>query len=428
MNIEKIYKLMEEQFFHFSTDSRNIQKDDIFFALKGERFNGNDFAAQVIEQGASWVVMDEAGKLKGERCILVDDVLKTLQQLARERRKALGIPVVSIGGSNGKTTTKELVSAVLSEKFRVHVTPGNFNNHIGVPITLLRCPEDAEIMVVELGANHPGEINELCEIALPDYGLITNIGKEHLEGFGDIEGVARAESELYQHLHQNGGNIFVNMNDPWLSNMSKRFNSCIKYGHPKNDNYFVSGELLSSMPVIKAEIEGNRYESELMGAYNFDNILAAIAIGKYFDVPHFKMQHAISSYRPKNNRSQIVQTENNWILLDAYNANPSSMEAALSGFSQLDRSPKVAILGDMFELGVHSESEHRSMIQFARSLNLDRVFYAGKAFFSLSDNSENFFDSYENLENFIKTNPIKHSNILIKGSRGMALERLLNVL
>lgn len=428
MSVSKIYQRLKEQSFHFTTDTRNIQPGDVFFALKGANFNGNDFAQQAISQGASMVVLDEADKMVGEPCILVDDVLTTLQDVAREHRNALNIPVIGIGGSNGKTTTKELVSAVLSRKYKVHVTPGNFNNHIGVPITLLRCPSDAELMVVELGANHPGEIQELCEIALPDFGLITNIGKEHLEGFGDIEGVARAESELYQFLNTHGGTIFINMNDPWLRNMSKRFNSFHSYGHPVNAQYFVSGELLQSIPSISCKIEGNGYSSVLMGEYNFDNILAAVAVGKQFNVPVTDMQEAIKSYIPKNNRSQIVETGQNWILLDAYNANPSSMEAALKGFAQLNRNPKIAILGDMFELGDHSESEHQHMVALATGLNLDSILFIGESFAKVGKGKESFFETFEEVEKHLKTSPIHDAFVLIKGSRGMALERLLNAL
>lgn len=428
MSVSKIYQRLKEQSFHFTTDTRNIQPGDVFFALKGANFNGNDFAQQAISQGASMVVLDEADKMAGETCILVDDVLTTLQDVAREHRNALNIPVIGIGGSNGKTTTKELVSAVLSRKYKVHVTPGNFNNHIGVPITLLRCPSDAELMVVELGANHPGEIQELCEIALPDYGLITNIGKEHLEGFGDIEGVARAESELYQFLNTHNGCIFINMNDSWLHNMSKRFNSFLGYGHPANAKYFVSGDLLQSIPAILCEIEGDGYSSVLMGEYNFDNILAAVAVGKQFNVPVSDMQEAIKSYIPKNNRSQIVETGQNWILLDAYNANPSSMEAALKGFAQLNRNPKIAILGDMFELGDHSEAEHQHMVTLANGLNLDIILFVGEAFANAGNGKEGFFKTFEEVEKYLKTSPIHNAFILIKGSRGMALERLLNVL
>lgn len=428
MSIQKIYQKLKEQDFQFSTDSRNIQPGVIFFALKGSNFNGNEYATQAIEKGASWVVIDEADKSFGDRCIVVDDVLKALQSVSSERRKELNIPVVAIGGSNGKTTTKELVAGVLSQKYKVHVTPGNFNNHIGVPITLLRCPEDAEMMVVELGANHPGEIAELCEISSPDFGLITNIGKEHLEGFGDLEGVARAESELYQYLHAHGGKIFINMNDPWLKNMSKRFSTFMGYGHPTHADYFISGDLHSIIPGIKGEIEGHTYESVLMGAYNFDNILAATAIGKYFDVPVDQMQKAIQSYVPINNRSQIVETTHNWILLDAYNANPSSMEAALKGFATLDRSPKIAILGDMFELGIHSASEHLNMVELALSLPLDEVYFAGAEFAKANRGKGHFFHSYETLESHFKEHPLNKTCVLIKGSRGMAMERLLNVL
>ncbi len=429
MIIEKIYELLKQNNFNFCTDTRKIKEGDVFFALKGDNFNGNQYALKALESKASFAIIDDASLAENENLILVDDVLSAFQQLARWHRIQLNKPVIAIAGSNGKTTTKELTALVLSKVYKTHVTPGNFNNHIGLPITLLSCPIDAQVILLEMGANHQGEIAELCEIAMPNYGLITNIGKEHLEGFGSIEGVAKAESELYQYLLANNGKILVNMNDAWLSNMTKRFKQYYGYGHPSSDNFYAGGKLLRSSPTIEAEIEGIRFTSVLMGDYNFDNILAAVTIGKLFGVDINDIQEAISNYTPQNNRSQIIETDKNWLLLDAYNANPSSMELALKNFALSKANNKTIILGDMFELGKHADFEHKQLIELIKKLGLTSVYLAGSFFYqNKKDDGFLYFEDYESLLNYLLNNALVNRSILIKGSRGMALERLLSVL
>jgi UDP-N-acetylmuramoyl-tripeptide--D-alanyl-D-alanine ligase len=429
MIIEKIYELLKQNNFNFCTDTRKIKEGDVFFALKGDNFNGNQYALKALESKASFAIIDDASLAENENLILVDDVLSAFQQLARWHRIQLNKPVIAIAGSNGKTTTKELTALVLSKVYKTHVTPGNFNNHIGLPITLLSCPIDAQVILLEMGANHQGEIAELCEIAMPNYGLITNIGKEHLEGFGSIEGVAKAESELYQYLLANNGKILVNMNDAWLSNMTKRFKQYYGYGHPSSDNFYAGGKLLRSSPTIEAEIEGIRFTSVLMGDYNFDNILAAVTIGKLFGVDINDIQEAISNYTPQNNRSQIIETDKNWLLLDAYNANPSSMELALKNFALSKANNKTIILGDMFELGKHADFEHKQLIELIKKLGLTSVYLAGSFFYqNKKDDGFLYFEDYDSLLNYLLNNALVNRSILIKGSRGMALERLLSIL
>ncbi len=429
MIIEKIYELLKQNNFNFCTDTRKIKEGDVFFALKGDNFNGNQYALKALESKASFAIIDDASLAENDNLILVDDVLSAFQQLARWHRIQLNKPVIAIAGSNGKTTTKELTALVLSKVYKTHVTPGNFNNHIGLPITLLSCPIDAQVILLEMGANHQGEIAELCEIAMPNYGLITNIGKEHLEGFGSIEGVAKAESELYQYLLANNGKILVNMNDAWLSNMTKRFKQYYGYGHPSSDNFYAGGKLLRSSPTIEAEIEGIRFTSVLMGDYNFDNILAAVTIGKLFGVDINDIQEAISNYTPQNNRSQIIETDKNWLLLDAYNANPSSMELALKNFALSKANNKTIILGDMFELGKHADFEHKQLIELIKKLGLTSVYLAGSFFYqNKKDDGFLYFEDYDSLLNYLLNNALVNRSILIKGSRGMALERLLSIL
>ncbi len=429
MIIEKIYELLKQNNFNFCTDTRKIKEGDIFFALKGDNFNGNQYALKALESKASFAIIDDASLAENDNLILVDDVLSAFQQLARWHRIQLNKPVIAIAGSNGKTTTKELTALVLSKVYKTHVTPGNFNNHIGLPITLLSCPIDAQVILLEMGANHQGEIAELCEIAMPNYGLITNIGKEHLEGFGSIEGVAKAESELYQYLLANNGKILVNMNDAWLSNMTKRFKQYYGYGHPSSDNFYAGGKLLRSSPTIEAEVDGIRFTSVLMGDYNFDNILAAVTIGKLFGVDINDIQEAISNYTPQNNRSQIIETDKNWLLLDAYNANPSSMELALKNFALSKANNKTIILGDMFELGKHADFEHKQLIELIKNLGLTSVYLAGAFFYqNKKDDGFLYFEDYESLLNYLLNNALVNRSILIKGSRGMALERLLSIL
>ena len=343
------------------TDTRSISQDCMFFALKGDNFNGNHYAKEALAAGARYVVVDEDLGLSNDQYFLVDDVLTTLQKLATRHRLKLNFPVLAITGSNGKTTTKELIREVLSAKFNVHATVGNFNNHIGVPLTLLQTTVETEIAIIEMGANHIGEIAALCDIARPDFGLITNIGRAHLEGFGNLEGVIRAKSELYQYLIINKGVAFINSQNEILKNMAKRFRDPIFYPS-QNDNYHC--EFISAEPFVHIKTAGGvAIETQLVGTYNFENIAAALCIGHYFSVPESEMVKAIANYLPSNNRSQVVSTASNTIILDAYNANPNSMKAALQNFNQMKANKKVAILGDMFELGEESEDEHNKIGQ-----------------------------------------------------------------
>jgi UDP-N-acetylmuramoyl-tripeptide--D-alanyl-D-alanine ligase len=425
MTIEEIYELLKSNNYKFSTDSRKINPGDIFFALKGENYDANLFAEYSLEKGAAFAIVDSKNLPANKRLIAVENVLNVLQNLATFHRLQLEIPVIAIGGSNGKTTTKELIAAILGTKYKIHVTQGNLNNQIGLPITLLSATINTEIIILEMGANHIGEIAELCEIAKPTHGLITNIGKEHLEGFGSIEGVARGESELYHYLQNNGGLAFVNMDDKWLRSMSKRLTKICAYG-VDNPQHFIAGKIIQSSPLIIGEIDRFRITSRLSGDYNFENILAAAAVGKYFDVPDADIQTAIAQYKPTNNRSQVIEKNSNWILLDAYNANPSSVEKALENFSYLKHPNKIVILGDMFELGDFADSEHRLIAQKASTLGFNKIVLVGP-FFSrqINEISALGFNNFEELEKWVRCQNFKNTAFLIKGSRGMAMERIV---
>ena len=339
------------------TDSRCVENNSIFFALKGENFDGNKFAIKALESGAKYAVIDNAKFKLNDNFILVDNVLKCLQQLASFHREQFVIPLIGITGTNGKTTTKELIHTVLKRKFKTHATKGNFNNHIGVPLTLLEMPLNTEIAIIEMGANHQGEIKELCEIAKPNYGLITNIGKAHLEGFGGFEGVVKAKNELYNFI-RNYGRAFLNSDNKLLSELAENLNS-IKYGTKQDSDCFA--EILEINPYVKLRWNNIDIQSNLIGKYNFENILAAICIGNFFNVAHSNIKSAVENYIPQNNRSQIVQTKTNKILLDAYNANPTSMSLAIESFELLKSKTKVVILGDMLELGDESIFEHKEI-------------------------------------------------------------------
>lgn len=425
MELSFLYELYTR---HFSvcTDTRKITDNTIFFALKGPNFNGNKFAEQALEQGAAYAVIDEAEYKKDDRYLLVDDVLTSLQQLANYHRKQLSIPVIGIGGSNGKTTTKELIYAVLSSHFKTYCTQGNLNNHIGVPLTLLAVKPDAEMLIVELGTNQPGDIEELCQIAEPNYGLITNIGKEHLEGFGGLEGVAKEESELYLHLMKNGGTAFVNANDDWLVRMSSRLAGTIKYGYNNPDAEYTA-ELLKANPNITFKWEGSEVTSALMGSYNMDNIMAALCIGKHFAVPADKVRKAIEAYKPTNNRSQLIKKGDTLIYLDAYNANPSSMELALKNFADSPEKPKLALLGDMFELGSYAEEEHKAIAELAVGLPIDKVVLVGNEFMKLKGSiNADFYNTIDEVADQIDSYKNKYGSALVKGSRGMTMEKIVD--
>ncbi|MDP2688427.1 MAG: UDP-N-acetylmuramoyl-tripeptide--D-alanyl-D-alanine ligase [Aequorivita sp.] len=410
-----------------STDTRKIFKNCIFFALKGENFNGNLFAQEALDKGAFKVIVDEKAfhKSTGET-ILVENVLVTLQQLARFHREFLSLPIISLTGSNGKTTSKELINAVLSQKFKTVATQGNLNNHIGVPLTLLAMNKETEIGIVEMGANHLGEIKMLSEIAEPDYGYITNFGKAHLEGFGSIEGVIQGKTELYQFLKKHKKKIFVNANDPNQLANSEGIES-ISFGTAQSD---FNIKLINSMHHLLVEFNGTQIQSNLVGAYNFTNLSAAIAIGAYFKVSTEKIKAGIEGYVPSNNRSQLIVKGTNTILMDAYNANPSSMLAALENFKQAKGENKIMFLGDMLELGKEAEAEHQNIVNFLVENPFAKTFLVGSNFYKSTNSASNItqFETFDELKKELESNPLKNATILIKASRGMALERILDIL
>ena len=426
MRIEDIYQLYKQSS-GISTDTRNILKGSLFFALKGEHFNGNLFASKALEQGATYAIIEETTDASDDRLILVEDVLKTLQQLATYHRQQFNIPIIGITGSNGKTTTKELIATVLSTSKKVHYTKGNFNNHLGVPLTLLAMPMDTEMAVIEMGANHIGEIEALCNIALPNYGIITNIGKAHLEGFGSIEGVLRGKSELYNHVLKNGHTVFINSQIEVLNNMAKRFTNPIMYPAP---NDFFSCSFVGANPFVEFSINNITYTTNLIGKYNFDNIAAALAIGSFFKVPFDKSIEAVCTYTPSNNRSQVIKTSNNTLLLDAYNANPGSMKAAIENFAQMNAPSKTIILGDMLELGEISQKEHEALGSLIYEKNFNSTYFCGNEIRNTAKKCIGalYFAKKEELAEYLKLNPIKGSTVLIKASRGIGLETLVDQL
>jgi UDP-N-acetylmuramoyl-tripeptide--D-alanyl-D-alanine ligase len=419
MHLDELYQLFIKANQLVSTDTRQIKPASLFFALNGPNFNGNLFVEEALEKGAMYSISDE---YKGDnpRVILVVDVLKILQDLANYHRKQLGIKVIGIGGSNGKTTTKELLHACMSKAFNVFSTVGNLNNHIGVPLTLLQLTSKHQFAIVELGANKGGDIEELCLIAEPDFGVITNIGKEHLEGFGDIEGVAKAESELYDYLLKNNGHSFVNEDDFWLMNMSKRLKH--KTGYSIYSNQYSNVQLV---PQISFNYNELLFQSPLFGAHNLQNIGAAICISGYFGVKTELIKEAIAAYYPQNNRSQIIQTDKgNTLLMDAYNANPSSVESALKTFSAMRDKPQFAILGDMFELGSHEADEHQAILDLCASIPGLNAILVGNAFNSCQNTNTNIitFANKEDAMQYFEEMNVRNSNVLLKGSRSMKME------
>lgn len=402
---------------HVSTDSRAEQNQSMFFALNGPNFKGAKFAQMALEKGARYAVVDDPG-MAADNVFVVEDTLLALQELARHHRRQLSIPVIGITGSNGKTTSKELVHAVLSQKYNVLYTQGNLNNHIGVPLTLLRITPEHEMAIIEMGANHIGEIAQLSAIALPTHGLITNIGKAHLEGFGSLEGVARGKSELYLHLDQHGGTVFINTGNEHLMRMARRIENKITY--PAPHDYYHS-ELLEASPyVVYRDEEGHVVHTQLVGSYNYENMAAAACIGKFFGVPLQQANEAIARYSPVNNRSQVLQQGSNTIILDAYNANPTSMAAAVRNFGNMKAQHKVVILGDMFEMGAESEAEHRLLGEVVAEQPFDTVILCGKHMKYAAEVSEDFlyFETKPELQTWLRKNPIAESYVLIKGSRG----------
>ena len=427
LSTEGLYEKFRESG-RVSTDTRDIAPGSMFFALKGERFNANEFARQALEKEAAYVVIDEAKYLHNDRCLLVDDVLTSLQNMAHHHRMTLDIPVIGINGTNGKTTTKELLYAVLSQQYRTLATRGNLNNHIGVPLTLLQLTSDTELAIVELGANHVGEIGALCRIAHPTHGLTTNIGKAHMEGFGGLEGAIRGESEQYDYLLDTGGVVFINSQDPLLSKMGNRFAQ--PYYYPAPDDYFLC-TLVSADPwVVYRAGDREPVETQLVGAYNFENIAAALCIGQYFKVPTEAANEAVRAYQPTNKRSQVMKQGSNTIILDAYNANPDSMQAAIRNLEAMRAEQKAVILGDMYELGDDAADEHWAIGSLLAQGGVQRVLFCGELMRSAHQAYANshYFADKAGLEDYLRQQPISNSTVLIKGSRGMAMETLVDVL
>lgn len=408
------------------TDTRQIDKDCFFFALKGPNFNANAFAEEALQKGAKYVVIDDSQYEINDRCILVEDSLNTLQALANYHRRQFNIPFIGITGSNGKTTTKELTYAVLSLKYKVLATKGNLNNHIGVPLTLLSIDPSIEIAIIEMGANHLGDIAELCAIAEPTHGVITNIGKAHIGEFGGYENIIRGKSELYDYLIKNNKQVWINSNHKVLTNMSKRFSSPSFY--PNSGDDYVC-ELLSVSPFITYKsTNGEEVTTQLIGQYNFENIATALAVGSTFDVPEITANKAIADYQSDNNRSQIIHKGSNTYILDAYNANPNSMAVAIENMAQMKASQKVLILGDMYELGKESDSEHRKLGELLKDKGFKKVYFCGKMIEKALDTfpEGEYFENKVLLTNEIKKQVFTDSLILLKASRGIGLEQIMD--
>jgi UDP-N-acetylmuramoyl-tripeptide--D-alanyl-D-alanine ligase len=411
-----------------SIDTRKIQPKSLFVAIKGENFDANTFAKEALEKGASYVLIDDATYYIDDRTVLVEDSLIALQELAKFHREHLKLPIIALTGSNGKTTTKELIQVVLAQKFKVKATLGNLNNHIGVPLTILSFNSETEIGIVEMGANHKKEIEFLCELATPDYGYITNFGKAHLEGFGGIKGVIEGKSELYNYLSENDKLAFVNLEDPIQVEKTKSL-KCFSFGlNKENANTNITD--ICANPFVIIEYENITIRTRLIGLYNANNVNAALTIGKYFEVEDISIKQALESYIPENNRSQLLTKATNQIILDAYNANPSSMSVAISNFTQLDYPEKIMILGDMFELGDESLTEHQDLVNSLLAERNVFCYFIGHDFYKckIENANFNFFKTFDAFSDFLKQNKIKNSTILIKGSRGMALERTLEFL
>lgn len=432
MELSALYQIFRECT-AVTTDSRNCPVDSLFIALKGESFNGNAFAAKALEAGCKYVVVDEPQYAPegDKRFILVDDCLRTLQQLANYHRRQLGTRVIGITGTNGKTTTKELISAVLSQSYNVLYTQGNLNNHIGVPLTLLRLKPEHDLAVIEMGANHPGEIDFLTHIAEPDYGIITNVGKAHLEGFGSFEGVIRTKGELYDYLRgKENVTVFIHHDNPYLTGMSKGLKSVL-YG--SDESLYVYGGVTGNSPYLsfewKAGKGGDRHEvqTQLIGEYNFPNALAAVTIGCFFGVEPQKIDKALSAYTPQNNRSQLKKTESNTLIIDAYNANPTSMMAALTNFQNMDAAHKMVILGDMRELGAESIAEHQKIVDYIKECHFEKVVLVGEQFAASLHGYQSYPDVQE-LIRHLQTDKPQNCMILIKGSNGIRLSSVVEYL
>lgn len=410
-----------------TTDTRQIKEGDLFFALKGPNFDGNDYAEKALEAGASAAVVSRQSLKDKPGMYWVEDTLLALQELAAFHRQQYNIPFIGITGSNGKTTSKELIAAVLKQRYKVHFTAGNLNNHIGVPLTLLRMPKDTEIAVIEMGANHVGEIAQLCKIAQPDFGYITNIGKAHIGEFGGFENILRAKSELFDFIRKNHGLPFINQHQPLLANMAKRFEKKVLFPEPDSD---CPVALVEDQPFLKVKLpDGSEVRSQLYGTYNFDNIAAAIAMGQYFKVPFEMIREGIASYVPSNMRSQIIEKDGKRIVLDAYNANPESMEAAVDNFTKTRTGKGVLVLGEMLELGEDTEKEHMRLANQIAEHEWEAVFLVGNATEPMKKElpQAHYFDKAKELVEFLKVNPIAASDWLIKGSRKNALEDVMEL-
>ena len=425
MNIPELYEIFKK---HPSvqTDTRKLKEGDIFFALKGPHFNGNEFAKKAIDDGASYAVIDEKRFDLPGKSIIVDDVLIALQQLAKHHRQHFTIPFIGITGSNGKTTTKELIHAVLSTTYKTYTTEGNLNNHIGVPLTILKIKDNAEMVIIEMGANHIGEIASYCKIALPTHGLITNCGKAHLEGFGSEEGVRKGKGELFDHLRTlTHGYAFVMWDYDYLQQMSKGISGIIKYG-TRGDAHVI-GKVSKNDPLLEVEItqgiDEKQIRTQLVGEYNLPNVLAAVTVSKFFKVPESKIKSAIEEYVPSNSRSQLIEKDGNKIILDAYNANPSSMKLAIENFSKI-AGDKILILGSMAELGKESETEHATIVNQIKNYKWKEVALVGDEFEKIS-HPFNRFKSAEEAKHWLATEKFQNVSILIKGSRSIQMENVL---
>ncbi|MCP4882616.1 MAG: UDP-N-acetylmuramoyl-tripeptide--D-alanyl-D-alanine ligase [Flavobacteriales bacterium] len=425
MGIEELYNLYKKSY-KVVKDTREDVTNSIYFSLKGESFNGNQYALQALENGANYAVIDQKSYHTDKRMILVEDVLTCLQELSNYHRQQLDIQILALTGSNGKTTTKELINAVLNEKYNCYATKGNLNNHIGVPLTLLSMTPEHNFGVVEMGANHQLEIADLCDIALPDFGFITNFGRVHLEGFGSFEGVVKGKTEMYRHLQAQGKKVFVNQDDPIQMDKSIGMDRVL-FG-PKGDDYQVT--FIGADPFVSISFEEIEMDSQLIGSYNYANIAAAVSIGKYFGIETKKIKNAIQGFVPDNNRSQIITRDSNRIILDAYNANPNSMEVAIDNLKNLSAKNKVAILGDMFELGKDADLEHQRITDLAANAGFDRIFLIGEAFSRTKTSGKGLlqFSSFEKFTESFDQYEFIDTTLLVKASRGMALERILTYL
>lgn len=436
MKTEELYKLFQ-QHPTITTDSRDVPEGSMFFALKGESFNGNAYAKSALEKGAAYAIIDEKEYLEddNDRLILVEDVLTSLQQLAHHHRMTLGTTIIGVTGTNGKTTTKELIAAVLKKKYNVLYTQGNFNNHIGVPKTLLQLTKEHQIAVVEMGANHPGEIKTLVNIVCPDYGIITNVGKAHLLGFGSFEGVIRTKGELYDYLRQHEGTVFINNDNPYLKGICAGLR-LKKYGQKDADDLLVKGKLIECNPMLKfswspqpTQFSPYEVQTKLIGSYNLDNALAAACIGTLFGVGAEDICQALAEYTPSNNRSQLTVTEHNRLVVDAYNANPTSMKAALDNFRLIKADHKMCILGDMKELGEASEEEHQKIVDMLPSCGFEVVWLVGEEFAKTSHpESYRMFANVDEAKAAITANQPQGHVILIKGSNSTHLVQTVELL